>query len=524
MTKCSKTFPKIFISFILFMIIFSSFKITGEEVIDQEQIEFSERGLPIRYAADGSWAGAQNFKQTGDTLSQIDLLIRKMKPYAGIGGVEWDLTVEIRKDSIDGEMLASETISKESIQFDWTWINVDFDDIEVHQDDMYFIVIPPPTNVETTFGYEWGYSQTDKYDDGCFYYTIDSGENWLPIHDWDLCFKTYSPYSPLNTPPDEPFDISPADGATDIELNVELSVKVTDPDGDNMNVTFYNVLDDGNREIDTVENVISGEWANITWNGLSYNNVYNWFVKIDDGNESKNSTSWTFTTKNEIPNENNPPNIPSNPFPNNNGSDIELSTELSVKVTDPDGDNMNVTFYDASNDEEIGRHLDVVSGNRASITWDGLSQDTEYNWYVIAEDTEGNKKRGPSTESWHFTTKKPIHQTDLSINIKTLGIGRVKAEIKNEDEISLSNIEWFIKVEGGIFNRIDVSKEGEIKEIKSGKSEKISTWDIWNLKSRIKGLGRINIYVEVKVDGKTITEEANGFVIWRLVLVFNRDG
>jgi hypothetical protein len=42
-------------------------------------------------------------------------------------------------------------------------------------------------------------------------------------------------------PPDKPFNPSPPDGASDVSTSTTLSVDVTDPDGDPMDVTFYQV-------------------------------------------------------------------------------------------------------------------------------------------------------------------------------------------------------------------------------------------------------------------------------------------
>ena len=49
---------------------------------------------------------------------------------------------------------------------------------------------------------------------------------------------------------------------------------------------------------------------------------------------------------------------------------------LSVDVSDPDGDSMNVSFYDASDDSLIGTDIGVVSGGTAIVSWGSLSEGT----------------------------------------------------------------------------------------------------------------------------------------------------
>jgi len=57
----------------------------------------------------------------------------------------------------------------------------------------YFIEIPPaPSGVTTSFGYEWGYTFGNQYDNGAFWFTRDSGGLWrdLPTM-YEFVFRTY---------------------------------------------------------------------------------------------------------------------------------------------------------------------------------------------------------------------------------------------------------------------------------------------------------------------------------------------
>ena len=178
-----------------------------------------------------------------------------------------------------------------------------------------------------------------------------------------------------------PEEHSPADGSTDIALDVPLtlSVTVTDPDGNSMDVSFFNASDDS--PIGTDDNVASGGTAQISWEGLSSHTDYTWYAKADDGIVVTQSPTWTFRTLNNAPEK----PVQKSPC----GEDVQFSDEqrmvdLEVEVTDPDGDAMDVSFYDALDDSLIGTVPGVASGQTALMTWD-LYDSTDmpvFSWYV----------------------------------------------------------------------------------------------------------------------------------------------
>ncbi|MFE3845746.1 type IV pilin N-terminal domain-containing protein [Thermoplasmatota archaeon] len=107
---------------------------------------------------------------------------------------------------------------------------------------------------------------------------------------------------------------------------------------------------------------------------------------------------------------NNPPDEPDNPDPWD-GETISNEQDITLRVTvaDPDGDNMNVKFYNASNDNLIGEDPNVLSGSTASVIWTGLG-DTTYSWYVNA--TDGIAWN--ISDTWSFTI--------TTINLPTITI------------------------------------------------------------------------------------------------------
>jgi len=196
----------------------------------------------------------------------------------------------------------------------------------------------------------------------------------------------------VNSGPCTPVNPFPAHGAIGVIVDPVLSVDVTDPNGDTMDVTFHDASDDSVISVDP--GVASGGTASVTWTGLSTNTEYTWYAVAHDGDKATQSPEWSFITTNT------PPDMPSNPSPANGALDIGVDPVLSVDVTDPNGDAMDVTFHDASDNSVIGTDAGVTSGGTASVTWNGLSSVRTYQWYAVADDGRD------STVSavWSFST------------------------------------------------------------------------------------------------------------------------
>jgi len=103
----------------------------------------------------------------------------------------------------------------------------------------------------------------------------------------------------------------------------------------------------------------------------------------------------------------NPPNQPNNPSPPDGATTQPTTVTLSVHVSDPDGDSMDVSFY-KSDGTLIGTDTNVASGGTASVTWSGLSQGTTYFWYTIASDGQATNQ----SDTWTFTTFLPCDSSN----------------------------------------------------------------------------------------------------------------
>jgi len=197
----------------------------------------------------------------------------------------------------------------------------------------------------------------------------------------------------------------PVPGQEDVELvnmATELNVSVRHPEGKMMNVTFYgNETGQTLEEIDHVEAVGDG-YVNTTWEELEYGTEYTWYVNVSEYEAEDTiyttSEEWTFTTEGiEI----------DLIEPKHEEIDVEVypgwNTTLSVYVTHPDEQEMNVTFYG----NETGYGLDWINNvtvegeGYANVTWEDLSNATMYKWYIVLEDEDN---RTIESDEWTFTT------------------------------------------------------------------------------------------------------------------------
>jgi len=134
---------------------------------------------------------------------------------------------------------------------------------------------------------------------------------------------------------------------------------------------------------------------------VSYANRSNGWIITCFNNQNDTDSFYSIGNEETPTVENQPPNKPSDPHPQNNSEDVSINPTLSVLVTDPDNDTMDVSFYDASDDSLIGVDTDVTNGSRAEVTWQDLDYGTTYRWYAIANDSMNETK----SNIWTFTTE-----------------------------------------------------------------------------------------------------------------------
>jgi len=302
-------------------------------------------------------------------------------------------------------------------------------------------------------------------------------------------------YAPEISNPD------PADQAENVSYeHVELQVDISDLDGDDMNITFYNATDDS--VIDTVTEASNGTVIG-DWGDLSFNTTYSWYVTVSDGIVTVTSDTWEFSTGAEVTNH--APNAPTNPSPSNGMSGVSRSPVLSVFVSDEDDDELTIRFYNAANDQMIGS--DVCTGDcTASVVWTGLTADTRYTWYVTVSDGIETV----TSADWWFRTMLP--DVDLDITIRG-GLGTT-VEIANTGVDAASQVSWSVDIiSSGLFGR-DWSESGIVSNIPGND-------DVIAKKMTIFGIGRVTITVTADCDSisSPVTLERNAFLIGGYVLL-----
>ncbi len=86
----------------------------------------------------------------------------------------------------------------------------------------------------------------------------------------------------------------------------------------------------------------------------------------------------------------------SSPSPIDGASGESNEVTLAVDISDPEGDVVTVTFYDASDDSVIG--TDTVTNGTAEAVW-RVEPDTTQQWYISADDGTSNS----TSSTWEFT-------------------------------------------------------------------------------------------------------------------------
>jgi len=292
-----------------------------------------------------------------------------------------------------------------------------------------------------------------------FFFVNYEGEWFVPIDNIsveivpdDIGYRVDLHINTLGSPPYKPDNPNPENNSENVTLNPVLSVNVSDPDDDPMDVSFYDASDDS--LIGTDNNVNSGGIASVQWKDLSYNTMYYWYAIANDSLYETKSDEWCFTTKS-----NSPPDKPINPTPEDGAEDVNTSPELSVFVTDPDDDLLDILFFDNSDDSLIGTDLNVDSGTAAAVIWEGLSYNTTYTWYVISDDGIYETR----SDNFTFTTEE-MDNTPPEVEITcpekglyifgnkilprfirpALIIGRITIEANASDESGIEKVEFYI--------------------------------------------------------------------------------
>jgi hypothetical protein len=141
--------------------------------------------------------------------------------------------------------------------------------------------------------------------------------------------------------------------------------------------------------------------------------------------------------------ENNPPNIPSNPHPDNGAIDIGVKTHLSWTACDPDpGDK---AIYDLYFGTESDPDLITSDLEKPNYYPGVLEHNTQYFWKIVAKDGQGASTTGPI---WTFIT----NDCDCDPPEKPSGPTRVRNRNRYEYSTKIMNQNqngWFYNFSWG---------------------------------------------------------------------------
>jgi len=193
-----------------------------------------------------------------------------------------------------------------------------------------------------------------------------------------------------NDPPYTPSAPNPANGATNVDIQADLSWTGGDPNGDTVTYDVY-------FGTTSPPPKVVGNQSSTTYDPgtLNFTTTYYWkIVAWDSYGASTSGPIWSFTTK-----VNNPPNTPSNPSPPNGATNVNLNVDLSWTGGDPDGDPVTYDVYFGTTSPPP-----LVISNQSGTTYDPgtLNHNTTYYWKIVAWDVYGATKAGPI---WSFTTR-----------------------------------------------------------------------------------------------------------------------
>jgi hypothetical protein len=193
-------------------------------------------------------------------------------------------------------------------------------------------------------------------------------------------------------------DENPVNGSTDIDLLPTLNISINDPEGDTMTINWYSNSSGSWQVFGSNSSVGDGTYSQINSNFSDFGTTYWWHVSVNDGINTKLSPIFHFTTKINLP-----PYTPSNPYPEDDETDVNVDVDFSWSGGDPNDDDVTYDVYL----DDVCPPTTKVSSNQSGTSYNpGLLEfDTTYCWKIVAWDEFGYSTSGPV---WSFTTEENL--------------------------------------------------------------------------------------------------------------------
>ncbi|MCX6663834.1 MAG: Ig-like domain-containing protein, partial [Euryarchaeota archaeon] len=192
-----------------------------------------------------------------------------------------------------------------------------------------------------------------------------------------------------NNPPNVPSNPVPANGSTNVFINVDFNWTGGDPDGDPVTYDIYfGITSPPSKKVANQSALLYHPGT------MNYTTHYYWkIIAWDNHSASTVGPQWEFTTK-----PNAPPNTPSNPSPANGSTDVLASADLSWTGGDPYNDTVTYDVYFGTTSPPSKK-----VANQSALLYDpgSMNYTTHYYWKIIAWDNHSASTVGPQ---WTFTT------------------------------------------------------------------------------------------------------------------------
>jgi len=278
----------------------------------------------------------------------------------------------------------------------------------------------------------------------------------------------------INNPPYMPSNPNPSNNAIDHDIDVDLSWSGGDPDpGDTVVYDIYFGSTDNPPRVKQDHPTNSYDPGT-----LEEGTKYYWKIISEDNHGDTNPGDlWSFTTQDDS------------------------------------------TYYTLSVSKQGSGSVSPMGGSYAEDTVVDLVATPSVGWSFdqwLGDDIEGSTD--PS-ESIVMNNDKSVtavfidSRQGVSISYNQFNMKKLNVDIKNLESNSLSNLEWSVRINGGLLDLVNVSSSGIISNIDTEASVEISS-ENFSL-----GLGFVDIITEVKSGEIIYKSEKQGILVGTIILV-----